>query len=105
MFKYFLHPTDPYYLSAGCKKGTSCSIGMSCVAENKCPNGCYFAECLHHARSVNADGFSFRNVDLTDPFCNICNRDQVKDLQHEQNSGVSKKKGKNGMYIYITQFN
>ena len=74
------------------------------MADNKCPGGCYFAECLEYARTSNADGFSFRGVKSKDPFCKMCKRDQVKKLQEEENSGVYMKRGKHKLYFDITQF-
>jgi hypothetical protein len=94
--------SDPYYLYGGCKRGDTCgSYGKSCVGEEKCPEGCYFAECLQHARSSNADGFSFRGGDSNYAFCRICKRDQINKLQEEKNSGVYIKKGKKYWYFNI----
>ena len=101
MIKCVLHFADPYYLYGGCNRNYPCNDGKSCVAENQCPGGCYFAECLEHARSGNAEGFSFRGVDFKEPFCKICKKDQLRSLQNERNSGVYKKRGKvNCTFIY-----
>ena len=98
---FFLHFSDPYYLYEGCKRGIPCNHGKSCMTENKCPLGCYFSECLQYARSGNAEGFSFRGVEFTAPFCKICNKDQLNTLQNDRNSGMYKKKGKiNCTFIY-----
>lgn len=85
-------------------RGKYCGMGKYCNGENKCPQGCYFAECLQHARSNNADGFSFRGVDFTDPFCNICQIDQLNNLPETDDSTVYKKRGKNGQYLRIKKF-
>jgi len=88
--------TDPYNLHAGCKRGRTCKYGKSCVAVNRCPEGCAFSECLQHARSINADGFSFRGMGFSEPepFCKICTKAQLNELETLQNSGVYMKKGK-----------
>ena len=87
--------TDPYHLYAGCKHNNRCESGKTCISENKCPNGCYFSQCLQIARSGNADGFSFRSWTFSaQPFCKMCARNQLDQLQHEDNSGVYAKGGK-----------
>ena len=64
------------------------------MADNKCPGGCYLAECFEHARSGNAEGFAYRGLDFADPFCKLCKEDQMINLQNEGNSVVYKKRGK-----------
>ena len=57
----FLHFKEPYYLYDGCARGVDCGgRGKTCIADNQCTGGCSFAECLQRARSINADGFSFK---------------------------------------------
>ena len=101
---YLKHFTDSYSLYAGCERGRACD-GKSCVAENKCPQGCAFSECLQHARAGNADGFSFRGMGFAEhePFCKICTRKQLDALETLRYSGVYIKKGKHYLYVNRTK--
>ena len=80
----------------GCETLGGCGIsGMSCLAENVCPGGCSFAECLQRSKLENAEGFSYRNIgSLDELFCKICTKDQLKNPVPTPNSGIYRKIGK-----------
>ena len=78
----------------GCEKDVPCDDGKSCIADNTCPTGCSFAECLQRAKLVNANGFSFRSTRFVDPFCKICTEQKLENSQSDDNSGIYVKKGK-----------
>ena len=66
--------------------GLHCNDGWSCIADNTCPTGCSFAECIQRAKAVNAAGFSFGDIDSSDPSCKICTSDIL--LEKSVNIGV-----------------
>ena len=78
----------------GCKRDALCENGKSCFADNECPTGCSFAECLQRAKQVNANGFSFRSIRFPYPFCKICTEKTLKKPQSADNSGIYVQKGK-----------
>ena len=104
VYSYYLsHFTEPYQLYAGCKQGNRCNSGKTCISENKCPNGCSFSKCLQIARSGGADGFSFRSTHFSGPFCKMCTRIHLGQLQPNDNSGVYTKRGKHIFSFGITK--
>lgn len=79
--------------------GRACDDGKSCLASNKCPGGCSFVECLRHAKSENADGFSFQDMNSTNPTCSLCTNEQLKYLKSTKDSGVYQKRGMDLIFI------
>ena len=102
--QYLPHFTDPYQLYAGCKQSDPCSSGMTCISDNKCPNGCSFSKCLQFARTADANVFSFRSMFFSGPFCKMCTRIHLDQLQPEDYSGVYAKIGKHIFCFMITKF-